>query len=329
MNKSFFIISVVTIFTVFPADIFSETIMIQKDDDIRHKIFPDLADYSSYEGSYEANISSDIPVKSAIWPFSGKKDSGSSNINPKSTRKAFFLSFLLPGLGETYVGSKRGILFLGVEVFSWWKYLTNTNEGNDLEDKFQRFANTHWTYYYDDPADADKYSYWEWLKRTYKMNEFSDEEIPEAEYLTHEDFSDIKNIVEEAGASHSLPSTKSQQYYEMIGKYDHFVYGWEDIVDNNPSLEELGYDEKTEQIESPLRIKYMKMRGDSNDKLKAGQQGIYIMLINRIISAIDAGRLAYHHNKNLDSDLSMVRVRFVQKHIIDREVPMIMITKKF
>ena len=318
MNKSIYITLAVIIFIVFTTDVFSETIMIHKDNNIQHKIFPDLADYSLHEKSFEAINSSNVSIEPAIWPFGDKKDSGPSNIKPKSTRKAFFLSFLLPGLGETYVGSKRGILFLGVEVFSWWKYLTNTKEGNDLEDKYQRFADMHWTYYYDDPADADKYSYWEWLKHNYEINE-----------LTPEDYNEIKEIIEAGGQSHSLPSTNTQQYYEMIGKYDHFVYGWEDISDHNPSLEELGYAEKTELIKSPLRLEYMKMRGDSNDKLKAGQQGIYIMLINRIVSAIDAGRLAYHHNKNLDSDLSMVRIQFVQKHIIDRKVPMIMITKKF
>ncbi len=31
--------------------------------------------------------------------------------------------------------------------------------------------------------------------------------------------------------THSLPSTKTQQYYEMVGKYLQFVYGWKDIVE--------------------------------------------------------------------------------------------------
>ena len=320
MNKSIYITLAVIIFIVFSTDVFSETIMIQKDDDIHHKTFPDLADYSLHENSFEAINSSNVSIEPAIWPFGGKKDSGSSNIKPKSTRKAFFLSLLLPGLGETYVGSKRAIVFLGLEAFSWWKYLTNTKEGNDLEDKFQRFADRHWHYYDETTSAGDPldYNYWKWLQHNYEINE-----------LTPEDYNEIKEIIEAGGQSHSLPSKNTQQYYEMIGKYDHFVYGWEDIEDNNPSLEELGYGEKTELINSPLRLEYMKMRGDSNDRLKAGQQGIYIMLINRIVSAIDAGRLAYHHNKNLDSDLSMVRIKFVQKHIIDRKVPMIMITKKF
>jgi len=73
----------------------------------------------------------------------------------------------------------------------------------------------------------------------------------------------------------------------------------------------------------------MDMRQSSNDKLKLGQDGIDLMIINRVVSAIDAARLAYHHNKKIDSELSMVRISIVQKQINDHKVPMLMFTKKF
>jgi len=78
-----------------------------------------------------------------------------------------------------------------------------------------------------------------------------------------------------------------------------------------------------------LRNTYEDMRDDSNKKLKTGQSGIHLMLINRVLSAIDAARLAYHHNEKIDSELSMVRIRLEQKQIIDHKVPMIVVTKKF
>ena len=73
----------------------------------------------------------------------------------------------------------------------------------------------------------------------------------------------------------------------------------------------------------------MDLRAQSNNKLYDGQRGIHLMIINRVLSAIDAGRLAYHHNKKLESDLSMIRVRVAQKHIIDHNVPMLVVSKKF
>ena len=86
-------------------------------------------------------------------------------------------------------------------------------------------------------------------------------------------------------------------------------------------------DENT--INLNLRVKYEDMRGDSNDKLKAGQRGIHIMIVNRVISGIHAARLAYKHNKRLESDLSSLQINIVEKHIIDNKVPMLMITKQF
>jgi hypothetical protein len=123
----------------------------------------------------------------------------------------------------------------------------------------------------------------------------------------------------------------------MVGKYDQFVFGWSDVDDTsiNPNLtpddgnNTNDYKLATDQVNSPMRKKYMNMRGDSNDKLKAGQTGLQLMMINRIVSAVDAARLAYHHNQKNKSDLSMVRVRFVQKQVLDNKVPMLLLTKSF
>jgi len=52
-------------------------------------------------------------------------------------------------------------------------------------------------------------------------------------------------------------------------------------------------------------------------------------IINRVVSAIDAARMAYSHNKKMDSELSQIHIQFVQKHIIDNKVPMLVISKKF
>ncbi|MFC1542074.1 hypothetical protein ACFL50_06460 [Candidatus Latescibacterota bacterium] len=322
----------------------SESILLIKNNSINNMTFPDLADNPNKEMPYDPIIEkdifprinstiytkkrTDIKADQAIWPFSSKEES-STRLKPKSTRKAFFLSLLIPGLGETYVGSKRGLIFMASEIFAWYLYLTNTNDGNDLETQYKQFAEDYW--HYEDNVSSGGtdlyYNYWEWLVNAYEIDEND---------VKYDDYIKIKEIVEDAGASHSLPPTKDQQYYEMIGKYDHFVYGWEDIIDNNPSLSTDGvpngtYVEPnyTGEIKSPHRLEYMNIRGKSNDKLKAGQNGIYIMLLNRIFSAISAGRLAYHHNQKLETDLSKVRIHFVEKYIIDNKVPMIILTKKF
>ena len=130
--------------------------------------------------------------------------------------------------------------------------------------------------------------------------------------------------------THSLPSTKTQQYYEMIGKYPQFVYGWKDITQYNTTLaDSSNYDENIREIKSAMRTKYMSMRHDSNSNLKMGMNGVSLLIVNRVISAIDAARIAYHRNKSMESELSMVRVNLVQKYILDHEVSMLTVSKKF
>ncbi|HUT63140.1 MAG TPA: hypothetical protein VMZ04_04200, partial [Anaerolineae bacterium] len=214
------------------------------------------------------------------------------------------------------------------------------NKGNDIETDFHRFADTYWHYTdtEDSQGNALDFNYWEWLQAHFRQIGFQDTIDPHnyalIDSLLEETVKNSKSSI--YGLSvHTLPSKKTQQYYEMTGKYPQFVYGWEDIDNKalNPTVRDengnIYYHEGVENIKSPLRNTYEDMRDDSNRELKAGQSGIHLMLINRVLSAIDAARLAYHHNEKIDSELSMVRIRLEQKQIIDHKVPMIVVTKKF
>lgn len=282
--------------------------------------FADLAERSDSSINYQNNNSDASAMTQTIWPF--KKDENGT-VKPKSTRKAFFLSMLLPGLGETYVGSKRGLIFMGVEVLSWYMYLTNSRKGYDLEDEFREYADTYW--HYNDTVDSNgnelDYNYWGWLNRQYEL---TDQDIGPEDYDAINEYMTETNHPADM-SYHHYSGQGNQQDYEMIGKYPQFVYGWEDVA----ALGVDSYDIAIQDIDSSFRDEYETMRDNSNKKLKAGQRGIHFMLINRVLSAIDAGRLAYHHNKSLESELSMVKVRVTQKRFGNEDVPMIILTKKF
>jgi hypothetical protein len=105
----------------------SESLVRNPADIVERPVFPNIAEENQavLNDSHEDAQAGFTPV---IWPFDKKDESASEDsFKPKSTRKAFFLSLLLPGLGETYVGSKRSIIFFGVEALAWWMYATNTN----------------------------------------------------------------------------------------------------------------------------------------------------------------------------------------------------------
>jgi len=308
--------------------------------------FPDIAERPGAEGmthetSYVRRMTAP-DVRPAVWPFGGGGDD-KGTVKKKSTRKAFFLSFLLPGLGETYVGSKRGFINLGVEAVAWWMYLTNTREGNDLENDFRNFADTYWHYTdeVDSRGEALDFNYYKWLQYHFREVGLSDDVKP-TDYATIDE--QLEAVVQKPKSSifghsvHHLPPTNTQQYYEMIGKYPQFVYGWEDIDDEvdgvpvNPTIRDengiINYEEALHNIKSPLRNKYEDMRDDSNQKLKAGQRGIHLMILNRVFSGIQAARLAYKHNKKLDSELSSIDIRFTERYIIDNSVPMLIVSKR-
>ena len=279
--------------------------------------FPALAETQNVE-----TITYDNELTPAVWPFSGgDKDSGTPK--PKSTRKAFFLSMLMPGLGQFYVGSKTGFGYLAVEGFAWWLYLTKTSEGEDKEDEFRAFADANWSY----TDNGQGHSYFQWLQAKGYISEDT----------KSTDFDKIRQELEQNAdiSVHHYTGRKDQQDYEMIGKYPQFVYGWNDIVSNNQALRNDegtfngNFDENINNIVSHNRLKYEDMRDDSNTLLKAGQNGIYIMILNRVISAIHAGRMAYKHNQRLESDISSIDIKVVQKRVIDNYVPMLRVTKRY
>ncbi|MCI0513330.1 DUF5683 domain-containing protein [candidate division KSB1 bacterium] len=169
----------------------------------------------------------------------------------KSPRKALLFSVILPGAGELY--SKAYIMsgvFFAAEATLWIMYSSYQGKGKDLEDEFKLYADAHWS--------QERYEIW--------INS------PEAR---------------EINRTHELPDSKTQQYYEMIGKYDQFFKGWDD-ADNYT------YD----GAPSPNRTNYMDMREDSNIQLKNATTMISLAILNHIVSAVDAAWASYRYNKN-------------------------------
>ena len=120
----------------------------------------------------------------------------------KSLKKALFMSAVLPGAGQYYSGSliKTGI-FLVIEAAGWTYFVSQKSEGNDIRDEFRIYADKHW-------IEDD---YWEWIANKSGIDKSDRDALREWETANY---------------SHHLHIDKDQQYYEMIGKYDQFNYGW-------------------------------------------------------------------------------------------------------
>ena len=198
----------------------------------------------------------------------------------RSIGRAFLYSFIVPGLGEYYCDSKlKAGIFIAFEVLTWTQYTSNHSTGVKKEDEFQDFANVHWS--------ATDYA-------VHLINEFG--------------------TVEDTLPGDKLPDMKTQQYYEMIGKYPKFYAGWDD------------YDRDSK--ESANQKRYAVMRDDANNKLNSARTWAMIALANHVLSAFDAALTAKRFNKKRDV-FSGVNLKARLARYYDENIPQLVMTYRF
>lgn len=181
------------------------------------------------------------------------KNSNNISLKKKKPVYGILMSAVLPGTGEMYAGSWiKGALLLGAEALLWWKYFAYRDNGFDIEDEYKTFADAHWD-----------------------ITRWQENYNPDIDPSTH-----------------TLPDTKTQQYYEMIGKYDQFKGGWDDYMEGG---EDLTYN----------RNKYMGMRLDSNDQFKKASTCAMLTLANHILSSIDAAWTIRKYNTQIKTQIRM------------------------
>jgi hypothetical protein len=244
----------------------------------------------------------------------------------KKPGRAFFLSALVPGWGQLYAGARtRGLVFLGIEATTvTWAILSHL-KGTDRRNEYESFADQHW---FEDQY-LEWYQAWEdWYNYpTYALD-------PLDNHLTH-----------------TLPDEKDRDYYEMIGKYDQFVYGWDDVNgidttglnldpfdptlaprDTIPVYGETGLDTVyfptyIAHVYSANRTLYMDMRYKANKAFKRAKQMVGVMLFNHVISAIDAARSARNYNVKHAELKTTLRMRM--KEYEGEQIPQLVLTHRF
>jgi hypothetical protein len=192
-----------------------------------------------------------------IEPITEQEDVDIYGFKGKSLKKAFVYSLLVPGSGEFYAGSKiKAAAFFGLDVALWALYFNYRGKGKDKENEYKDFADDNWS----------KTGYEDYLRDS--LNITSDWDP----YVVGDDTLIL---------SHHLPNTTTDQYYEMIGKYEQFRWGWTD------------YDGET----SFDRENYMGMRHKSNDLLNKATYSAMFSLANHTLSAFDAAITVRNYNK--------------------------------
>jgi len=228
----------------------------------------------------------------------------------KSPAKAFVLSLAVPGLGQYYYGSRiKPFVFLGAEVGTWVLHLKWHGQADDMTDEFQTLADNNW--------HEQRYS-----------------DFLEDEYGIGDDDS-LSGFTE---IGHHLPDTRVQQYYEMIGKYDQFSWGWVDAYLNHP--DSVLYEFDPPRVTGPsvtptsaLRDRYETMRNDANKRYDKANKMIVVAIVNRLISAFEAyftTRSLNHKAREHDSEFGRVSVKAQLKSYSSlRDTPFLKLSYRF
>lgn len=224
-----------------------------------------------------------LATSAPVLALNDNPDSSSTSevvqtVRVKSPKKAFFLSALVPGAGQVYNNSYlKAAGFLALEAASWAAYISYNSKGNDIEDEFEAYADRHWS--------EDKY--WDWIAQQSGMDRNNLSELREWE---HDSF------------SHGLHEQKDQQYYEMIGKYFQFNWGWDDFRDLY-SITLTDKEMVDRHLLSPNRSHYENRRHDSNNAFKNATTASTIVLVNHLISAIEAAWYTSRQNQRIQTTM--------------------------
>ena len=220
-----------------------------------------------------------------------------NNPGKKSPLLAGTMSIIVPGAGEFYTKSYwRAGGFVLAEAALWVFYASYYSKGNNQTTLFQNFADDHWS--------VVRYAQWIQANVTAlnpDVSSFSGYLIPGTENLPpwqQVDWAKI-NAVENAiaqrsgnGFTHQLPHRPEQQYYELIGKYPQFASGWDDAGVMTP--------ERIVNSDVSARfLEYSKMRGKANDFYNIATTGSILLVVNHLLSAIDAAWSAAQFNNQL------------------------------
>ena len=233
-------------------------------------------------------------------------------VRQKSVGRAVLFSSILPGTGQLYAGSKwKAAAFLAIEATAWAVNINYNRSGKDKDTEFKIFADEnwseqrYWSYVYQELQGIEGVTLPTYQTTQDAQGRWLIDDCEQAEQVLRE----YDNTRYLEGFTHTLPETKTQQYYEMIGKYpEQFGNAWSDA---NFSSSYNGY---IDQI-TDINRSYMDMRLSSNEDYRVAGYGARAALLNRLISALDAGFSTRRYNQR---QLSLnVRNKYVNGEWID------------
>jgi hypothetical protein len=208
--------------------------------------------------------------------------------------RAALYSAVIPGAGQYYAKSYwRAAIYATVEIAVWTTFFIYESKGKEKDTEMRKYGNEHWS----------EHKYWSSLYQQALAEPINVPTGIETEIIDGnpwiKDFnSNIANqlryLEHELNYSHSLPSTRTQQYYEMIYKYpEQFANGWSDAGFLTP------YQPNGSDLPATARH-FRSLSYLSEDYYEIASNAAIGVLLNHVISALDAAFAAKSYNRSLE-----------------------------
>ncbi len=218
----------------------------------------------------------------------------------KNPGRALLLSAILPGAGELYAGSKlKASFFFALELACWYGAVTYALRGDAKQVDYQDYVEKNW-----------REDYYRSVEYTAAQDPLYPLQNPTAFSGTSSEWANLswqeKIAYLPDNFTHELASEHNQSYYENVGKYlTQFGYGWNDWIAGRTTdvidawAAANGYNWLKGGGVSPLANRYEDLRYESNQLLDRSAAFFSIIMVNHVISALDAGFTVRLHNRKL------------------------------
>lgn len=217
----------------------------------------------------------------------------------KSPTRAFLQSFLIPGWGQYYARSSfwKPIMFVGIEAAGLAGYMKYRGNGSDAEDLYRDFADVHW--------DSTRYVdglYHTFFRRD-KPESIKDAWLDTTTYVVVDNQNNIypRSLSHHAWYKGDGTRVESNEYYENVGKYNQFNFGWDDFPaigsENFPDNPD---DSAKFEYVSPNRQTYLGMRDDANAEFNKANTMLVATVANHLLAGFWAAFDARSYNRAQD-----------------------------
>jgi hypothetical protein len=275
------------------------------------------------------------------------------NYQKKSAKLAVLMSAILPGAGSVYVNPNRwvGYIFPIIEGALIYSYFSYRKDATDQERAYEKYVNGENITVTDPVSGAVIYEGPRYNRDFQNMVQGFVADINTA---------DIYDVDGKNGY-YRLDEDNTQHFFEDVGKYKKYIYGWVDwyekyayngtgsladgyidpLINWSTSSDDfnhviLGYDitnpnfttDSYNGFNTESRAKYIQMRRDAQEKYDTATLFLYGMVLNRVVSAVDAGLAVQKYNKNYISQ-SNFQFNYAATTKNDRFTPMVFLTQRF